>query len=81
VGIAVNVLPLCHPVRIAEKPRRSIRSARALDFGVGRSGFPRAYEGMVFPTRESERFQESLEIFSRLTEEPFSYTGKYYTFN
>jgi alkanesulfonate monooxygenase SsuD/methylene tetrahydromethanopterin reductase-like flavin-dependent oxidoreductase (luciferase family) len=84
VGIAVNVLPLCHPVRIAEEAATVDQISKGrLDFGVGRSGFPRAYEGYGIPYGESrERFQESLEIILKAwTEEPFSYTGKYYTFN
>jgi alkanesulfonate monooxygenase SsuD/methylene tetrahydromethanopterin reductase-like flavin-dependent oxidoreductase (luciferase family) len=53
------------------------------DFGVGRSGFARAYEGYDVPYGESrERFQECLEIIlSAWIQERFSYQGKYYTFN
>jgi alkanesulfonate monooxygenase SsuD/methylene tetrahydromethanopterin reductase-like flavin-dependent oxidoreductase (luciferase family) len=83
VGIAVNVLPLCHPIRIAEEAATVDQISKGrLDFGVGRSGFPRAYEGYGVPYGESrERFQETLEIILKAwTEEPFSYTGKYYTF-
>jgi alkanesulfonate monooxygenase SsuD/methylene tetrahydromethanopterin reductase-like flavin-dependent oxidoreductase (luciferase family) len=84
VGIAVNVLPLCHPIRIAEEAATVDQISKGrLDFGVGRSGFPRAYEGYGVPYAESrERFLETLEIILKAwTEEPFSYTGKYYTFN
>tara|TARA_B100002049_G_scaffold98190_1_gene72465 strand:- start:1554 stop:2345 length:792 start_codon:yes stop_codon:yes gene_type:complete len=54
-----------------------------VDFGVGRSGFMRAYEGYDIPYGESrERFQENLEIIlAAWTNERFSYEGKHYTFN
>src|SRR5919109_13210 len=84
VGIAVNVLPLCHPIRIAEEAATVDQISKGrLDFGVGRSGFPRAYEGYGIPYGESrERFQECLDIILKAwTEEPFSHTGKYYSFN
>jgi alkanesulfonate monooxygenase SsuD/methylene tetrahydromethanopterin reductase-like flavin-dependent oxidoreductase (luciferase family) len=83
VGIAVNVLPLCHPIRIAEEAATVDQISKGrLDFGVGRSGFPRAYEGYGIPYGESrERFQEYLDIILKAwTEDQFSYTGKYHTF-
>jgi alkanesulfonate monooxygenase SsuD/methylene tetrahydromethanopterin reductase-like flavin-dependent oxidoreductase (luciferase family) len=54
-----------------------------LDFGVGRSGFPRAYAGYGVPYNESrERFQESLEVILKAwTQERFSHTGQYFTFD
>jgi alkanesulfonate monooxygenase SsuD/methylene tetrahydromethanopterin reductase-like flavin-dependent oxidoreductase (luciferase family) len=53
-----------------------------LDLGIGRSGFPRAYQGYNIPYGESrERFREYLEVMRRAwTQERFSYEGKYYTF-
>jgi alkanesulfonate monooxygenase SsuD/methylene tetrahydromethanopterin reductase-like flavin-dependent oxidoreductase (luciferase family) len=84
VGIAVNVLPLCHPVRIAEEAATVDQISKGrFDFGVGRSGFPRAYEGYGIPYGESrERFQEYLEIILKAwTEDQFSYSGKYHTFH
>jgi alkanesulfonate monooxygenase SsuD/methylene tetrahydromethanopterin reductase-like flavin-dependent oxidoreductase (luciferase family) len=84
VGIAVNVLPLCHPIRIAEEAATVDHISKGrLDFGVGRSGFPRAYEGYGIPYGESrERFQEGLDVIrSAWTKERFSYTGRYYSFH
>jgi alkanesulfonate monooxygenase SsuD/methylene tetrahydromethanopterin reductase-like flavin-dependent oxidoreductase (luciferase family) len=84
IGIAVVVLPLCHPIRLAEEAATVDQISRGrLDFGVGRSGFPRAYEGYAIPYAESrDRFQEGLDIILKAwTEERFSYEGKYYAFH
>ncbi len=84
VGVAVNVLPLAHPVRVAEEVATLDHISRGrVEFGVGRSGFARAYEGYGIPYEESrERFQESLEvILAAWTNERFSYEGKYFQFN
>jgi alkanesulfonate monooxygenase SsuD/methylene tetrahydromethanopterin reductase-like flavin-dependent oxidoreductase (luciferase family) len=83
VGVAVNVLPLCHPIRMAEEAATVDHVSRGrLDFGVGRSGFARAYEGYGIPYEESrERFQESLEVILKAwTQDRFSHQGKYFTF-
>jgi alkanesulfonate monooxygenase SsuD/methylene tetrahydromethanopterin reductase-like flavin-dependent oxidoreductase (luciferase family) len=84
VGVAVNVLPLNHPVRMAEEIATLDQISHGrVDFGVGRSGFMRAYEGYDIPYEESrERFQENLNIIlAAWTNEKFSYEGKHYTFN
>ncbi|HLF05311.1 MAG TPA: LLM class flavin-dependent oxidoreductase [Dehalococcoidia bacterium] len=84
IGTGVSVLPLCHPVRLAEEAATVDQISHGrLDFGVGRSGFPRSYEGYGIPYGESrERFQESLEvILLAWTQERFSYEGKYFNFN
>ena len=84
VGVAVNVLPLAHPVRVAEEVATIDHISRGrVEFGVGRSGFARAYEGYGIPYEESrERFRESLDvILAAWTNERFSYEGKYYQFN
>jgi alkanesulfonate monooxygenase SsuD/methylene tetrahydromethanopterin reductase-like flavin-dependent oxidoreductase (luciferase family) len=83
VGTAVLVLPLGHPVRMAEEVATLDNISRGrLDLGIGRSGFPRAYQGYNIPYGESrERFREYLEVMRRAwTQERFSYEGKYYTF-
>ena len=84
IGMAVAVLPLCHPIRMAEEAATVDQiSLGRLDFGVGRSGFARAYEGYGIPYAESrERFQESLEVIIKAwTQERFSHQGPYFTFN
>ena len=84
VGVAVNVLPLAHPIRLAEEVATVDHISRGrVEFGVGRSGFARAYEGYGIPYAESrERFQESLDIIlTAWTNDRFSYEGKYYQFD
>src|SRR5919198_137680 len=83
-GTGVAVLPLCHPIRTAEEAATVDQlSLGRLNFGVGRSGFPRAYAGYGIAYAESrDRFQESLEVILKCwTEHRFSYSGKYFTFN
>jgi len=84
IGMAVAVLPLCHPIRMAEEAATVDQVSRGrLDFGIGRSGFARAYEGYGIPYAESrERFQESLDVIIKAwTEHRFSHEGKYFTFD
>ena len=67
IGIAVQVLPLCHPLRIAEEAATVDHiSLGRLIMGVGRSGFPRTYEAYGISYAESrERFAEVMEIMRR----------------
>ena len=60
VGTAVLVLPLGHPVRMAEEVATLDNISRGrLDLGIGRSGFPWAYDGYDIPYSESRaRFRE-----------------------
>jgi alkanesulfonate monooxygenase SsuD/methylene tetrahydromethanopterin reductase-like flavin-dependent oxidoreductase (luciferase family) len=83
VGTAVLVLPLGHPVRMAEEVATLDHVSQGrLDLGIGRSGFPWAYEGYDIPYAESrERFREFFDVMQLAwTQERFSYEGKYYTF-
>lgn len=81
LGIAVNLLPLWHPIRSAEEGATvDLLSDGRLEFGVGRGGIPLHFAGFNQPREESrERFEESLEIIRRAwTTESFSYRGKFY---
>ena len=83
IGMAVHVLPLNNPLRIAEEVATVDQiSEGRFDFGVGRSGFARSYDIYGIPYQESrERFREALEIILESWKgEPFSHEGKYYSF-
>jgi alkanesulfonate monooxygenase SsuD/methylene tetrahydromethanopterin reductase-like flavin-dependent oxidoreductase (luciferase family) len=83
IGIAVQVLPLCHPLRVAEEAATVDQISRGrLIFGVGRSGLPRTYEDYGVSYGESrDRFAEVLDIVELAWSQPkFSYEGKYYRF-
>ena len=80
VGLAVQVLPMIHPLRIAEESATVDQiSEGRFEFGVGRSGNVRAYDVMGIDYSESkERFQEALDIIQQAwSGETFSYEGKY----
>lgn len=84
IGIAVQVLPLCHPLRLAEEAATVDQISRGrLIFGVGRSGFARTYEAYGVPYAESrDRFTEVLEALTLAWTQPvFSYVGKYHEFH
>jgi alkanesulfonate monooxygenase SsuD/methylene tetrahydromethanopterin reductase-like flavin-dependent oxidoreductase (luciferase family) len=83
IGIAVQVLPLCHPLRLAEEVATLDHISQGrLIFGVGRSGFPRTYEAYGISYAESrERFAEVFEILKRAwSDERFSFEGSFYKF-
>jgi alkanesulfonate monooxygenase SsuD/methylene tetrahydromethanopterin reductase-like flavin-dependent oxidoreductase (luciferase family) len=80
VGMAVQVLPLIHPLRIAEEAATVDQLSQGrFEFGVGRSGNVRAYDIMGIDYGESkDRFQEALDIILMAwSGETFSYEGKY----
>jgi alkanesulfonate monooxygenase SsuD/methylene tetrahydromethanopterin reductase-like flavin-dependent oxidoreductase (luciferase family) len=84
IGTAVQVLPLCHPLRLAEEVATVDQLSNGrLIFGVGRSGnaHTKATYGVDYG-ESRERFAETLEILKKAWTEPsFSYQGKYYSFN
>ena len=84
IGIAVQVLPLCHPLRLAEEAATVDQVSQGrLIFGVGRSGVVSTYDAYQVPYDESrERFTEILDIVKRAWSEPrFSYAGKFHSFD
>jgi alkanesulfonate monooxygenase SsuD/methylene tetrahydromethanopterin reductase-like flavin-dependent oxidoreductase (luciferase family) len=81
VGTAVQVLPLNHPLRIAEEVATVDHiSEGRFEFGIGRSGVVRTYDTYGVRYDESQaRFREALDIVRRAwTGEPFSYEGEFY---
>jgi alkanesulfonate monooxygenase SsuD/methylene tetrahydromethanopterin reductase-like flavin-dependent oxidoreductase (luciferase family) len=83
VGMAVQVLPLNNPLRIAEEVATVDQVAEGrFDFGIGRSAFPRSYDIYGIPYEESRgRFEEALDIILEAWKgEVFSYHGEYFQF-
>ncbi len=81
IGMAVYVLPLNNPLRIAEEVATVDHiSEGRFDFGIGRSGFTRSYDIYGTPYNESQaRFREGLEIIREAWKgETFSYEGDFF---
>jgi alkanesulfonate monooxygenase SsuD/methylene tetrahydromethanopterin reductase-like flavin-dependent oxidoreductase (luciferase family) len=83
IGIAVQVLPLCHPLRLAEEAATVDQLSRGrLLFGVGRSGVVATYDAYGVPYQESrDRFSEALDIIKAAwTGNPVSHRGRHWSF-
>ena len=81
IGTAVTLLPLQHPLSIAEQAATAdVLSGGRLEFGVGRGSIASQFHGFRVNVRENRaRFDETLEIIRRAwTEERFSYRGRFY---
>ena len=81
IGIAVYVLPLTNPLRVAEESATIDQmSGGRLDFGIGRSGFARQYNIYNIDYGESqERFEEAVAVLRKAwTGEMFSHEGKFF---
>jgi alkanesulfonate monooxygenase SsuD/methylene tetrahydromethanopterin reductase-like flavin-dependent oxidoreductase (luciferase family) len=81
MGTAVQVLPLNHPLRIAEEVATVDHiSGGRFEFGIGRSGVVRTYDAYGVSYAESQaRFREALEIIRQAwAGEAFSYDGQFY---
>ena len=66
-GLAVQVLPLTNPLRVAEEAATVDHISKGrFEFGIGRSGLTRYYQGYNIPYSESRpRFLEALEIIMK----------------
>lgn len=81
LGTAVTLLPLHHPVKIAEEAAiADILSDGRIELGCGRGTAPTHYAGYQIPMEESrERFDEALDfILGAWTQETFSHHGKHF---
>src|SRR5438046_125100 len=82
IGMAVIVLPLAHPLRIAEEVATVDHLSQGrFDLGIGRSGGARTYDRLGVAYGESEaRFGEALAIMREAWKgERFDYEGKFFT--
>jgi natural product biosynthesis luciferase-like monooxygenase protein len=81
VGAAVTVLPLHHPLRVAEEyAMLDVLSNGRVELGLGRGFMPHEFRpfGVDFDTRQGP-FAEGLEVVRRAwTKDEFSYAGQHY---
>jgi natural product biosynthesis luciferase-like monooxygenase protein len=81
LGTGVVVLPLNHPVRIAEDYAfLDLLSNGRIDLGIGRGYQPHEYQGLgVDQPRSRDIFRESIEVLTRAwTDAGFDYDGEFY---
>ena len=84
-GGAFNVVPMWHPLRLAEDfAMADIMTGGRLIFGVGRGYHSREVETFGAPVIDNEAnkelFEEQMEIiFKAFNEDSFSHKGKHYT--
>ena len=84
VGSAVVVLPLHHPLVVAEEiATADLLSGGRLDVGLGRGYQRYEFDRLGHTLDESrERFDESVDILLKaFAGKPFSHEGKYYSFD
>jgi len=81
LGTGVVVLPLNHPIRIAEDYAIiDLMSGGRVDLGLGRGYQPHEFQGYgIDQTRSRDMFREGVEIIQKAwTEERFTYEGEFY---
>ena len=81
LGIAIVLLPLSHPLRVAEEiATLDVLSNGRVEFGIGRGSIPSHFTGFGVPQAESrERFLEGLEVITQAwTRERFSFQGRFF---
>jgi alkanesulfonate monooxygenase SsuD/methylene tetrahydromethanopterin reductase-like flavin-dependent oxidoreductase (luciferase family) len=84
IGTAIIVVPLGNPLRIAEDVATLDHLTQGrFDFGIGRSGSPRAYDVLGIPYSESQaRFAEALDVIRQAWKgERFSFKGQFFKFD
>ena len=83
IGNAVAVLPLHHPLQVAEDWATLDHLAKGrLDLGVGRGSQPTEFTGFGISLDQArERFDEALEIIRLAwTKDSFAYDGEFWSF-
>lgn len=81
LGMAVNLLPLHHPMRLAEETALlDVLSEGRAEFGAGRGAFPLNYRGFDVPMNTGRaQLAEGLEFVKRAwTENPFTFHGEHF---
>jgi alkanesulfonate monooxygenase SsuD/methylene tetrahydromethanopterin reductase-like flavin-dependent oxidoreductase (luciferase family) len=82
---AVTVLPLHHPIRVAEQwATLDLLSGGRVDFAAGRGYDRREYQPLNVSFEDNQEiFEEGMEVVRRLwsSERPISHRGKHYRFD
>jgi len=81
LGIAIVLLPLSHPVRVAEEiAMLDVLSNGRVEFGIGRGSVPTHFSGFGIPQVESrDRFLEAIELITRAwTSGRVSFHGRFF---
>jgi alkanesulfonate monooxygenase SsuD/methylene tetrahydromethanopterin reductase-like flavin-dependent oxidoreductase (luciferase family) len=81
LGIAIILVPLSHPIRIAEEiATLDVLSNGRVEFGVGRGALPAHFSGFGVPITESrDRFLEGLDIIlAAWRDDRVSYHGRFF---
>jgi alkanesulfonate monooxygenase SsuD/methylene tetrahydromethanopterin reductase-like flavin-dependent oxidoreductase (luciferase family) len=81
LGSAISILPLHHPVQLAEDYAMvDVVSGGRLEFGMGLGNAPGDFEVYGVPREESrERFEEAVQIIEAAwTQESFKFDGKFW---
>jgi len=84
LGIAIVLLPLSHPLRVAEEiATLDVISNGRVEFGIGRGAIPSHFRGFGIPIAENrDRFTEELEVILQAwTNDRFSYHGRFFDFD
>lgn len=81
LGSAISILPLHHPVQIAEDYAMvDVVSGGRLEFGVGLGNAPTDFEVYSVPREESrDRFEEAVKVITAAwTQDRFSHDGRFW---
>ena len=81
LGIAIVLLPLSHPLRVAEEiATLDVLSNGRVELGIGRGSIPTHFSGFgVNPEDSRERMMESIDLIRQAwTSERISFQGKFY---
>jgi len=83
LGVAINVLPLHHPLDVAEAyAMADIISGGRLEFGVGKGSEPMEYQRLgVSQDEATVRMKEGMElILQAWSDRPVNFRGKFYQY-
>ena len=81
LGIAIVLLPLSHPLRVAEEiATLDVISNGRVEFGIGRGAMPNHFRAFGVPIAENrDRFVEGLEVIRQAwTSDRVSYHGRFF---